>query len=419
MLGISTGAMAQTVPADPNTFLTFLEHFQAENSITSAAYYDAVDPQNKQLTAKAWAKNAGFIGDESTYVTIGSEAYPGDDEARANAYSFALYRNATDLGFVRRMFIRCVPADCATAVNPDIYTYVENYFYREGTWDPFSDGKSRTNRIATVAFNWTAAADGSNPGQKFGTIYTFNGNDDREPGGVPFAPSLDGRPAKENPGVCLTCHGGFPKALVNGVYPGNGRINGFKYLPFDLENFNYSDTPGLTRADQEDAFKRFNIAVLRTHPTGKSRDDQGVSRLAAGRELIQGWYGGAAMPGAFNSPNHFVPQGWREAANGGVAPAGSENLYLTTVAPACRACHSQQEPSLDFATERGFRNYKAAIKELVMKVECGVGTPTTPTVDDRKVMPLALLTFQRFWESLPQVNTLKAYLGIGPAFCRR
>lgn len=416
--GFSAGAMAYNVPADPNTFLTFLEHYVPEDSVTAAAYYDAIDPGNRFLTAKAWARNAGFIADEANYVSTGDELNAGDDEARGNAYAFALYRNAADLGFIRRMFIRCVPADCATAVNPDVFTYVENYAYLEGTPDPFSDAKARRNRIATVAFNWTAAADGSNPDVKFGTIYAFLGQDDeREPGSVPFAPNLDGRGAKQNPGVCMSCHGGFPKALVNGVYPDNGRHDGFKYLPFDLENFQYSDTPGLTRADLEPAFRRFNTAVLRTHKAGKQVDDQGVLRQAAGRELIEGWYGGKGLPyPAFNPA--FVPKGWREPASGGNAPAGSEHLYLTTIAPACRACHAQQEQAIDFATERGFRALKPAIKELVMKVECGTA-PDATGVDNRSVMPLAKLTYERFWQSDAQVDALKQYLGIGPRFCNR
>ena len=415
---MSVGANAQTVPVDPNTFLTFLEHFQVEDSTTASAYYRAVDPDGKRTTAKAWLKNAGFIADEANYVLSGSKDNPGDDEARGNAYAFALYRNAADLGFVRRMFIRCVPTDCATAKNPNVYTYVENYAYREDLADPFEDGKNRTNRIATVAFDWVSAADGSDPTKKFGTIYAIRGDDQRDPDGVPFAPNLDGRGAKQNPGVCLACHGGFPKALVNGQYPRKGRIDGFKFLPFDLENFEFSTDPDLTRAALEPAFKRFNQAVLRTHKTGRSVDDQGVLRLAAGRELIEGWYGeSSSLPGDFNS--HFIPKGWRESPDG-PAPPGSENLYLTTIAPACRACHSQQEPALDFATEKGFRALKDATKELVMRVECGLGGSGTGSRDDRKVMPLALLTYERFWQSHSpsQVEPLKAYLGLsGTSLC--
>ena len=406
LAGIPVAAKAQTVPADPDTFLTFLEHFQQEDATTARAYYKAVDPLNKRTTAAAWAKNAGFIASEAGYVPVGSLGNPGDNEARANSTSFALYQNAADLGFIRRMFIRVVGGFGAT--NPDIYSYVENYFYRADLADPYSDARNRMNRIATVAFEWVAAADGSNPGKKFGTMYTFDGNDQRETGGVPFAPDLDGRGAKQQPGACLVCHGGFPSALVNGAYPNKGEIKGFKFLPFDLDNFEYDTIdPLLSRAAQEPAFKRFNRAVLLTHKGKASVDDQGVTRQPAGKELILGWYGGAGLPGDFD--NEFIPQGWREPVHGGTAPPYSEILYLNTIRPACRACHVQQELSLDLATQKGFMAQADNINELVLRVECGLSDSTAGR-DDRKVMPQALLTYERFWKDPAQVNTLKAYL---------
>ena len=427
LAGISMAATAQTPPPAINeNFLTFLEHFQVEDSTTSLAYYDAVDPSNKRTTEAAWLKNAGFIASETNYVAVGSSGNPGDAEAQSNAFAFALYRNAADLGFVRRMFIRCVP-NCTTAKNPNIYTYVENYAYLEGTPDPYSDGKNRTNRIATVAFDWVSAADGSDPGKKFGTIYTIKGPEPgtsttglREPGGIPFAPNLDGGGAKENPGVCMTCHGGFPKATVNGVYPDKGRLEGFKFLPFDLDNFEYSADAGLTRVEQQAAFKRFNQAVLKTQKGKLSVDEQGVSRLPAGQELIEGWYAGFPGDRTLSSPtfnNAFTPKGWREAANGGTAPAGSENLYHTTVVPACRGCHVQQDLALDFATQKGFAVFKDSIKQLVFRVECGLSNSPAGR-DDRKVMPLAHLTYDRFWQDDAQVSTLKQFLGLtGTSLC--
>jgi hypothetical protein len=428
---MSIAATAQASPLAVNeNFLMFLEHFQLEDSTTSRAYYTAVDPLNKRTTEAAWLKNAGFIANEANYVAVGSAGNPGDAEARSKAYSFALYRNAADLGFVRRMFIRCVP-NCTTATNPNVYTYVENYKYLEGTADPFSDGKNRTNRVATVAFDWVSAANGTNPTKKFGTIYTIKGPEPgsnttglRDPGGVPFAPNLDGGGAKENPGVCMTCHGGFPQALVNGVYPNNGQAKGFKFLPFDLDNFDYDESgimdPGTglvySRLAQEPAFKKFNQAVLLTHKGKQSVDDQGVTRFPAGKELIEGWYGGSTLPGNFNA--NFVPQGWREAVHGGTAPAGSENLYLKTIAPGCRGCHVQQELALDLATQKGFMSQIDNVKQLVLRIECGLSNSPAGR-DDRRVMPLAHLTYDRFWDKDGgiQVNTLKDYLGLTSPVC--
>jgi hypothetical protein len=240
-------------------------------------------------------------------------------------------------------------------------------------------------------------------------MYTFNGADLREVDGKPFAPDLDFRGNKQQPGACLICHGGFPSALVNGVYPNKGEIKGFKFLPFDLDNFTFDTIdPNLSRAAQEEAFKRFNRAVLLTHKRKFSTDDQGITRLPAGRELIEGWYGGPALAGNFNSD--FIPKGWREPVHGGAAPAGSEQLYLNTIRPACRACHVQQELSLDLATQKGFMTHVDNVKELVLRIQCGLDDDSSASRDDRRVMPQALLTYQRFWEDPVQVNTLKNYL---------
>lgn len=435
---ISMTVTAQTPPADPNTFLTFLEHFQIEDTITAKAYYKAIDPNDEKVTAEAWARKAGFLSPGATYVSSGTPGNPGDDEAKSKAFAFALYRNAADLGFVRRMFIRCNPANCTG--NPDIYSYVENYFYCGDALhtfgangvipacpvgvDPYADGKNRTNRVASVMFDWKAAADGSNPTKKFGSMYTYagpaaGGNDSRLIAGVEFAPNLDGRGDKQQPGACSTCHGGFPKALVNGAYPNNGELKGFKFLPFDEQNFEFPDEDGLRQADQTAQFKKFNRAVLLTHKGKISVDDQGVSRIPAGKELIEGWYGGNLLATNTNPFNKdFIPKGWREAPNGS-APAGSENLYKVTIEPACRACHVQQELSLDLATQKGFMSHAASIKELVLRIECGLGNdPVGTTRDDRKVMPLALLTYARFWQNDAQVDTLKNYLGMpGTTIC--
>src|ERR1700687_114018 len=47
----------------------------------------------------------------------------------------------------------------------------------------------------------------------------------------------------------------------------------------------------------------------------------------------------------------FVPRGWRESLG---APAGSEQLYIKTVATSCRSCHFNRELSLDFGTVGNF-----------------------------------------------------------------
>ena len=116
---------------------------------------------------------------------------------------------------------------------------------------------------------------------------------------------------------------------------------GSLFLAMDLDNFGFGsdEVPanGPSRADQEAAYKQQNQAVLITHRGAEEFDEEAeIWRVPAGQEVIEGWYGGPEMlSDTFNS--EFVPPGWLPPA----APAVAEELYLSRVVPACRACHAQ------------------------------------------------------------------------------
>lgn len=396
LLYASAGALASGPPPDPDTFLTLLESSVPENATTAAAYYDTVDPLGKKTTYPEWLVETGFISSIADYNSTGAFAdRPGADVVTV------VHQNVADLGFIRRMRIRCEP-DC-DASNPDIYSVIENY-------PTFDDAANRTNRLASVTMEWTAAADGTAPSNKFVVFYAYTGGDQRNVGADPFAPNLDGRGNKAIPGLCSSCHGGAPKDLkADGTYRGEGNTNGL-FLPLDLDNFAFDpDRPELSRASQEDEYKLMNEIVLSTHSSGKKLDEAaGFRRFSAGHELIEGWYGGPGLPDD-TFDGEFIPKGWLPP----YAPEEAAELYLDSVAPACRACHANQERSLDFGTYDGFMVFEDAHEELVLQIECGLDDDPGGN-DDQAVMPLALQTYDIFWTT-NQVEVFKDH--IGPVEC--
>ena len=343
-------AVTQPLLRDDNRFLTFLNRtspLHAETAASARAYYAAVDPVGQRTTLNAWRNVNGF--------NIGADA-------------FATYINNNDLGFSRRMFVRTDP------ITGVVSSYVENY-------PTLQDALAQNNLIATVAMEYTVAP-GQDPldpdAKRFATFYVFDANGNRDLGA-----DLDGRGFKFVPGLCNTCHGGRPKALVNGVYPDFGETEA-GFIPWDLDTYLFADaTASVSRAAQEDQFKIFNRTVLNTNPT------------AVQREVIEGWYGGPGMPAnSFNGG--FVPDGWLPPA----APANATQLYLQVVAPGCRACHMmrgiEQQNDIDFSSYQKFIAYKPRIERLVF---------------DEGVMPMALRTFDRFWDNTLIAETLATFLG--------
>lgn len=372
-----TSIFSNTIPLDPNTFLTMLERFVPEDDVSETAYYAAIDPAGKKTTYADWLVETGFINNVGEYSTTGAFTDHADVAVT--------HQNVADLGFIRRVRIRCEP----TCEEPtDIYSVIENY-------PTFDDAAARTNRLASVTMEWTSAADGSRPSRNFVTFYAYKGNDDRnELSGDPFQPDLDGRGQKAIPGLCNTCHGGAPRTLTSaGTYRANGNTGGL-FLPMDLDNFAFDPNPArhLSRAEQEAEYKKMNQVVLKTRLSKMVFDEvAGFNRLEAGHELIEGWYGGPGMPNA-TFDGEFVPAGWLEP----LAPPEAEELYLKAVAPACRACHAQQKRELDFGTYDGFMVFEDAHKELVLSIECGLDDDGSGN-DNQSVMPLAKETYEIFW----------------------
>jgi len=238
-----------------------------------------------------------------------------------------------------------------------------------------------------------------------------------------FAPNLDGIGFKQHPGVCLTCHGGQPAKLTSsGAYPRGGNINGFRFLPLDVKNLGFAAAPytdvgvgngDYTLAGQQAQIKAYNIAVLATVPISAEDDGTGAVRVAHLREVINGWYSsnGNYSNDSFMQSNtqntEFIPQGWREPPNG-TAPLHSEDLYKQVVGPSCRSCHFNREVSLDFGTYANFHQ-DSDLTQLALIAACKQGHPDPPD-PGAKFMPLAHLTWVRFWET-QNGNTRKLFDG--------
>ena len=287
----------------------------------------------------------------------------------------------------------------------------------------FQDGAPPTE---TIAF---PGASGVAPNVALKTLQPFNGGLTVDPtpannnlytgvDGDPFPPNLDFVGFKQHPGVCFICHGGRPVNLTStGAYPNQGNVSGFRMLPLDIRNLLFSsdssgEQPALNgslaytdRSHQELQIKEYNVAVLKTVPTGASSDGTGAKRVAHLREVVTGWYAGYAGDQTLSGNvqngywlatknRDFIPNGWLEPADGGTAPPGSEQLYLTVLSPSCRSCHFNREVSLDFGTYQNFKQ-PSDILQLALLPACKSKNP----VPGAKAMPLAHLTYQRYWQA--------------------
>ena len=391
----------------------------------------------------------------------------GDNIINTDAHAILL--NAADLGFVRNQFIRCVPSCTAPnpVIYTYLENYPVNPFANSangGSGFPVKTGYPTEaeaaaavqsaltrplgslpgcvsadtalgcsiQRIADVAFEWAPPPTNPTSSARYGQLYSFvfsvdsNGNTSETiafPGaggvtpnvatgvlqpfstGDPFPPNLDFLGFKQQPGVCFVCHGGNPKNLTStGAYPKQGLVSGFRFLPLDIRNLLFTSDSGpesTSRLSQEPQIKLYNQAVLLTVSRYQQTDEQGATRVAHLREVILGWYAG--FPGdqsmSGSAQRDFIPAGWRESL--GASP-GSEQLYKTVVVPSCRSCHFNRELSLDFGTVSNFDAYKKDILELTLNPLCQANNPQK----GKRPMPLAHLTYQRFWEANANTQTL-------------
>ncbi len=322
-------------------------HFMVREGIddmTSAAnYYAAIDPTSAKATFAAWKTANGLAVDPDA----NSNGNNFDDDGATGEVS-AAYENAADLGFGRAMH--------AKKVGSDLAFYVCNY-------PTVDEARLDINLIACVAMEYSAPPLAS----RFTKFYVFNSVGDRV-----ASADLDSRGQKFVPGLCLTCHAGTynngEPVAASGNVPSHFRFRAgespdqaSQFLPFDLDNFGYSGIAGFVKADQQGKFRDLNLRVKDTSP------------LTSIVDLINGWYPG----GLGNQITSFVPPGW-------VAPPAHADLYSRVVKPACRTCHIAQDGVINWTQYSDFDSYSWFMRYLVCQ---------------GRVMPHAVVTFNRFWLS--------------------
>ncbi|MBI3597607.1 MAG: PxKF domain-containing protein [Nitrospirae bacterium] len=317
----------------------FLNAIGVDDENTSNAYYQAIDPHKQKTTLADWKTRNGFDA--------------GDDAS-------ALYYNQGDLGYWRSMHMK-------SQFNPDgsfksIAYYVTNY---ETEWE----GLNGLNPVATVGMESSPKPDDLS-GTPFTKFYVFGNN-----GGRVNTANLDDRGEKNVPRVCIICHGGAGKVPTNGTYPDYGDT-GAHFIPFALDSFQYSGSPGYSRLDQEGQFKALNLGVLKTNPT------------PVVRQLIEGWYGGSGLLPFGEQFSDFVPSGWQDHSS----------LYRDVVKRSCRVCHATQYETIDWGSYEKFNGDGGGIRSLVC---------------DDKIMPHARSTYINFWQSLfPHQPRLLTHAGL-------
>lgn len=320
-----------------------------DTSASAHAYYDTIDPTHAKANLKDWLSANGFNPAVSGW---GADAH-------------AIYTNNFDLGLGRDMYLKIgncdsgfnaapvsqfasAPLDAPTAQamqqligHCDVASVVVNYVGAQAA-------ALHTNEIVAVAMEYSASVAA---GPRFVKFYVFA--PDTRSGALQRITSvdLDHRGQKSVPQSCVACHGGtvgtYSVSGGTGTYSNGGNV-GAGFISWDLDSLLYSDTdPGFsqkaadaalkaqyTRGAQASQFKLLNVGAYLT------TDDP--TRYAVERELLEGWYGGAGMPGAFDGT--FVPTGWQPGGTN-ANPADSATIYKNVYARNCRMCHDLQVPA--------------------------------------------------------------------------
>lgn len=363
----------------------------------ATAYYEAIDPANQKDTLAKW-KVANNIG-----VTTGG-----------HVEHAVIIGDQRDLGYGRRMIAH---------QNPDgsMAFMVENYLVGAyGGYTPLNleAAIQRVSQwhLGTNAIEFSPGP-GAAPGSpaRFVKFYTY----DPVTGARLTTLSLDGRPAKAMPTVCISCHGGrgdpltppdaagkrlFP-LVMNGFSQHRGDVQA-QLHPFEAASFDYSTLPGYSRAEQEASIKAINKMVLCSFSLpfgtliGPATPAEDQCRRVATRDEYQGtasvhlkdMYGGTGLPNATTfATDTYVEPTW--------VAAGQSNLYLNVQAQVCRVCHllrgTGNESGIDFDTFAKFDSYQDRIKVHIA---------------DRGNMPLAKLIYDKFWSTVSMFQAMGNYL---------
>jgi hypothetical protein len=413
--GDSNKDISPSVPPPPvvvvgaDSFLTFPNPlvlpdgtFQTTSDAYATAYYEAIDPLNARDTLAKWKAVNGFDTGTGAQVQV-------------------VFGDVRDLGYGRRMTAR---------QNPDgtLAFVVENYLVQLGpdyAYSPVNLNAAvvRDTRwlIGINAIEFSPGPNDPGVGCKsvlnpaggvcFPKFYNFSPAGARQ-----LAIDLDGRGEKPMPGPCITCHGGRGDPLTppspvtgkplftlvqNSASKARGDVQAHMHA-FAVDTFDFSSTPGFTRASQEATLKLMNQWILCSYPLAGAvaGPEDNCRRPAIPSEWVgsadvtlKQAYGGTGLPNATFSDT-YVPPAWNTV--------GQSSLYQTVVSPYCRACHelrgvvvaNGKGADIDFDTFAKFQSYAERTKHHVL---------------DIGNMPLSKLVADNFWAS-SGVNLLADFL---------
>ena len=239
------------------------------------------------------------------------------------------------------------------------------------------------NLVACVAMDYSSSPQ-VNGGVAFTRFLIFGPSGQLLP-----SVNLDGRREKFVPGTCVVCHGGDHYA---GKFPedGSGFADiGAHFLPYDAGNFEFSDKPGLTEVDQEEAIYNLNQNVLSAGPT------------IAEQELIAGWY----LNGKVLDKN-YVPVSWQSQSTDAI------KFYQKVNARSCRTCHVAMVEVWNFDHYQNAFGYAS--------IQSALCAPSIPEPTQDYSMPNSLVTFNNFWQSVGALDDQPSIAGkfFGGASCQ-
>ena len=399
--GDNNSPVEEVTLATPNRFLTFFNQYDDPglDSVNYArAYYDVVDPANRRDTLDKYISHHQNDGSDWTHV---------------------IFRDTKDLGYGRDMYMR-------EHVNvngcDEIAFYVRNFLVSPvpaSDYGPLNLEAAINNdtefHFATNAIEVSHADDDVDcSGPRFLKFFSYAPTGERQ-----LFANLDGRGFKPMPQICVSCHGGILRPLDGNrnfttVYADDSVVGDTKsrLMHLSVDTFEFSDTPGFTKAEMEPGLKIINDAVLSTYvprenPAGSTA---GEWQAAFAFEVLDGHYTDPAS--GQPSPTYisgFTPTGWQSdmAAD---RPADIDRLYREVLSPHCIVCHAGQGTELgsdtnslpnrqgkdvDFSTWEKFASYAEDIARLVF----GEGR-----------MPMSLLNFETFWEDPAKPELLASFI---------
>jgi mono/diheme cytochrome c family protein len=400
------------VLATPDLYLRYFNQQQGDldDSSYTRAYHAAVDPGNAR----------GRLQD---YLALHGLDTPD---------VHVIFRDTKDLGYGRDMYMSSYPnPDCGGQV---IAFYVRNFSVQivegfaygpvnlEAAIEANLDHHVGTNAIEFGTGRTTGGASDVCSPEPMTRFFTF------EPDGTRRERvDLDGRGAKAMPQPCVSCHGGRLRPLDrNGDFTAvhaedpAAQIGDVKarLQAFEVDTFQYSDTPGYRRSDVEEGLRKLNAAIYCTYPGSAGHaacDDHGGGIAAQAnqgewsgdfaREMMLGWYGQALETVGSKFDGEYIPDGWKPSAGG--PPTGADVLFTKVVGPNCFVCHGKQGvqlgsnedvvngKDLDFKTWDKFISYADDIERLVF---------------DEGRMPLGLLNYQTFWGDPQKADLLASFI---------